>query len=150
MTWKNELSLGDVLAASVSGVLVAMYRLLRSRRDLITERRANFLLDQLAEIALTLESGGTHASRVLTARLRFLPSELKLSFLKDLADTRFSPQGEEPLKEQWKQAGTPAGDNGLARWIRDNGGAEADTAISQILEPRRRTRRSRKRAGELR
>ncbi|CCK32004.1 putative membrane protein [Streptomyces davaonensis JCM 4913] len=51
MTWKNESSLGDVLAASVSvaAVLVAMYQLLRPRRDLITERRADLLLDQLAE-----------------------------------------------------------------------------------------------------
>lgn len=117
--------------------------------DLITERRTDFHLDQLAEIALTLESDGTHASGALTARLRFLLSELKLSFLKDLADTRFSPQDEEPLKEQWKQAGAPYGDDGFARWSLEEARTEVDAAISQVLETRRGTRRSRIRAGEL-
>lgn len=139
MTWKNEISWGDV--AAVAAVLLAMWQLVSSRQALIRERRADFYLEQLAAIARSpLESGGTHAGPDLSARVRFLPeSEFPMPLLRAWAPTRFSPEGEEPLWEKYRLAGAPYGadeNSGLARWLREKGRAEVDDAIAHVLEMR--------------
>lgn len=138
MTWKNEISWGDV--AAVAAVLLAMWQLISSSRALIRERRADFYLEQLAQIAVNpLESGGTHASPNLSARIRFLPeSEFPMPLLRAWASARFASDGEEPLRQRYRAADAPYGtdDNGMARWLREQGRAEVDAAVSHVLEMR--------------
>ncbi|MFI9549846.1 hypothetical protein ACIHAR_39090 [Streptomyces sp. NPDC052016] len=138
MTWKNEISWGDV--AAVAAVLLAMWQLVSSSRALIRERRADSYLEQLAQISVDpLESGGTHANPDLSARIRFLPeSEFPMPLLRAWAPTRFAPDGEAPLWQRYQAAGTPYGtdDNGLARWLREQGRAEVDAAVAHVLEMR--------------
>ncbi|MFJ7271941.1 hypothetical protein ACIQV3_35795 [Streptomyces sp. NPDC099050] len=138
MTWKNEISWGDV--AAVAAVLLAMWQLVSSSRALIRERRADFYLEQLAQIAVhSLESGGTNASPDLSARIRFLPeSEFPMPLLRAWALARFAPDGVEPLWRRYRAAAAPYGtdDSGLTRWLREQGRAEVDAAVAHVLEMR--------------
>ncbi|MDC0773898.1 hypothetical protein [Streptomyces sp. HD] len=106
---------------------------------MIRERRADFYLEQLAQISVNpLESGGTHATPELSARIRFLPeSEFPMPLLRAWAPTRFAPDGEHPLWQRYRAAGAPYGaddNNGLARWLREQGWVEVDAAVAHVLE----------------
>jgi len=141
MTWKNELSLGDVIAAAVAiaAVLTAMRQLVTSRRDLIRERRADFYLDQLAEIGITLANPtAARASVLVWPRLRMLPGDLELAFLKEWAETKSSEAARESLVQQWREADSPHGADGFPLWANEKCWIELDQARAQILETARR------------
>jgi hypothetical protein len=125
--------IGDVLAATA--VTVAAVQLVRSRRELVRERRRQFYLEHLVEL-----------SRTLTAFGSGIPEEARVQ-------VRLLPQKYVPSAHEWAQSGAPrSGVNGHVyadyererdgaepplvwnEWIRDRVRTEIDNAIGELLE----------------
>lgn len=133
MIWKNEITTGDVVVSllAIAALVLAMCQLVKSRQDLINERRADFRLGQLASIAVTLESGSSSGDPTVAARLRFLPPEWDMPVLRAWSRVALSPAGLQEVEDLYKQMN---GTGSLLDWIREHGRAEIAAATAEVLE----------------
>ncbi|RPE27255.1 hypothetical protein [Kitasatospora cineracea] len=135
MGWETRLGVW----ATVTAVLVAVWALISSSRTVVRERRADFYLEQLAEIALIVEKAYAHGELALAARVRMLP-EGQFAMPVVRAWARRPLAGEQlaaELERGWQEQGAPTDFDGLGRWLREQGQAEVNAGVEHVLQVRR-------------
>ncbi|MFE3238621.1 hypothetical protein ACFXKJ_41765, partial [Kitasatospora indigofera] len=108
-------------ALSALAISVAGWQLVKSRKDLIRERRADFRADQLAAIAVSLETSSTSGDPSVAARLRFLPPNWDMPVLRVWATMPYSQVGLVPLEALWQDYASPVVHGGMIGWVRQEG-----------------------------
>ncbi|MGW4803031.1 hypothetical protein [Kitasatospora sp. NPDC004272] len=134
MDWETRLGAW----AAVAAVLVAVWALLASSRALARERRADFELTHLAELAETLDDHfGRHPSARIAARVRIMPAEVELPLLRlwvtggDIADPDLEARFPRNAAGEFDFGGLDAVD-----WVCREGQKEIDKAVARVLEGR--------------
>ncbi|RKE02913.1 hypothetical protein [Streptomyces sp. TLI_171] len=134
MGWEMRLSIW----ATVAAVLVAMWTLVFSSRALIRERRADFHLEQLAAIAVIVQTVTASGMPELAARSRMLPAEdFPLPVVRSLGEVaQARPERHAAIHRGWEARGAPQDRDELTRWLQEQSQAEVNRAVEHVLEMR--------------
>ncbi|MFF2123434.1 hypothetical protein ACFVXH_39520 [Kitasatospora sp. NPDC058184] len=131
MTWKNEMGLGDLIA--LAAILLAMWQLVTSRKDLVSERRADFYLGELMTISTAM--GPTPEdfikTRDLALRLAVLPPHY-LPLMRELAADQTGAVLTRVNQDMHAGVGGPA--QSWQDYLRARFMDEVETAVADVLE----------------